>query len=59
VVRRIVATDLGIATLGRDDKIVIPALVEALKDVDPLVRANAGESLKKLDPEAAIKAGVK
>jgi HEAT repeat protein len=37
----------------------IPALIEALKDADAGVRAAAARALKKIDPQAAKKAGVK
>jgi hypothetical protein len=37
----------------------IPALIGALKDADAGVRATAARSLKKIDPQAAKKAGVK
>jgi hypothetical protein len=37
----------------------IGPLTEALKDADPLVRESAAETLKKIDPDAAVKAGIK
>jgi HEAT repeat protein len=43
----------------RDDKAVLDALVASRSGNDPLVRSWAGDALKKLDPEAAVKAGVK
>ena len=39
-------------------EVVVPALISALKDTDPQVRRAAAEALKKVDPEAAKKAGV-
>ena len=40
-------------------KSAVPALMQAMKDADPDVRLAAGATLKKIDPEAAAKAGVK
>jgi hypothetical protein len=37
----------------------IPSLVQALNDADPDVRQSAGRTLRRIDPEAATKAGVK
>ena len=37
----------------------MPSLIEALKDVNQDVRRSAEEALKKIDPEAAAKAGLK
>jgi len=41
------------------DRLSVPALLEALNDPDEHVRKCAAEALKKIDPEAAAKAGVK
>jgi HEAT repeat protein len=38
---------------------VVPALIQALKDPDSQVRRAAAEALKKVDPEAAKKAGLR
>lgn len=40
-------------------KAAVPSLIEALKDAEPNVKLSAGETLRKIDPEAAVKAGVK
>ena len=37
----------------------VPALIAAMKDADPGVRAAAALALKRIDPQAAKKAGVK
>jgi HEAT repeat protein len=38
---------------------VPPALVNALKDPDPLVRKAAAQALRWIDPDAAARAGVR
>ena len=38
---------------------VVPALLDTLKDEVPAVREAAAEALRKIDPEAAAKVGVK
>ena len=53
---RVAFTLLG---LGRGDKAVTAAMVEALNDNHSQVRAFAADALKQLDPEAAARAGVK
>lgn len=56
-VRRDAANTLG--EIGPDAVSVVPALVKVFKeDKEELVRESTGESLKKIDPEAAKKAGV-
>jgi len=40
-------------------KAAVPSLIEALKDAETNVKSSAGETLRKIDPEAAVKAGVK
>jgi HEAT repeat protein len=40
-------------------KTLVPMLVETMKDQSEIVRAEAGNMLKDIDPEAAAKAGVK
>jgi HEAT repeat protein len=44
---------------GRNAKPAVPALLDALKDRDKLVRETAAQSLKHIDPDAAAKAGIK
>jgi HEAT repeat protein len=44
---------------GTNAEPYVPALISLLKDPDNLVRERAGMALKKIDPEAAAKAGVK
>lgn len=48
-----------LGTLGKDAKEAVPGLVEALRDGDKEVREQAASALKKIDPDAAKKAGVK
>ncbi len=55
-VRRRAAEVLG--SLGAEAKAAAPALAETVKDPDEAVRRAAGEALKKIDPDAAKKAGV-
>ncbi len=45
--------------IGNRAEATVPALLTALADSDEHVRKNAAEALKKIDPEAAAKAGVK
>ena len=49
----------ALAAIGPSAKAATPALIEALKDRDKSARARAAEALKKIDSEAAKKAGVK
>jgi HEAT repeat protein len=56
-VRRIAAGTLG--TYGEEAKSATHALTQALHDREPSVRKVAAQSLKKIDPAAASKAGVK
>jgi HEAT repeat protein len=44
--------------LGEKAKPAVPALVELLKSEDAYVRSAASAALKRIDPEAATKAGV-
>lgn len=48
-----------LALLGPEAKQSEPALLKALKDPDTDVAARAGEALKRIDPAAAARAGVK
>lgn len=56
-VRRVSASLLG--KVGKDAKDSIPTLLEALKDTDTNLRFYSAEALRKIDPEAAKKAGLK
>ena len=56
-VRRWCAESLGV--FRADAKAAFDDLVRALKDEDATVRKAAAEALKKIDPEAAAKAGIK
>jgi hypothetical protein len=61
-VRRASAEALGLYTgppYAAEAKAAVPALMQAMKDADPDVRQAAGTTLKKIDPEAAAKAGIK
>jgi HEAT repeat protein len=49
----------ALSNLGKGDKTATAALTEALKDKASPVRAWATNALRKIDPEAAAKAGVK
>ena len=40
-------------------KAAVPSLMDALKDAEPGVRLSAGQTLRIIDPEAAMKGGVK
>ena len=53
------AAIIALARIGRDDQRVKEALVEALKDLDLAVSESAGYALQWIDPEAAVKAGLK
>jgi hypothetical protein len=55
-VRRL--SSLALARIGPEARPAVPVLIEALKDRDDRVRA-AAAALKKIDPEAAKKAGIK
>jgi HEAT repeats len=48
-----------LADIGKGDKTVTEALVKALNDPSVLVRWDAADALKRLDPEAAARAGIK
>jgi hypothetical protein len=50
---------LGLGEWGTNAERALPALVSSLSDPNINVRATATNSLKKIDPEAAAKAGVK
>ena len=54
--RNMILITLG--EMGDKAKDAVPAVVASLQDDDEYVRAAAAEALKKLDPEAARKAGV-
>jgi HEAT repeat protein len=56
-VRSLAAQSLGY--YQAEAKCGVPALTELLRDRSALVREIAGNSLRKIDPEAAAKAGVK
>ena len=49
----------SLGEIGPDAKSAVPALIESLKDPSLEVRDMAGASLKKIDPAAAAKQGVK
>jgi HEAT repeat protein len=49
----------ALGNVGPDAKEASAALVTALKDADPVVRQRAAAALKRVDPAAAEKAGVK
>jgi HEAT repeat protein len=55
-VRNRVADILG--RMGPVAKQAVPGLVAALEDPTPLVRTTAAKALKRIDPDAAKKAGV-
>jgi HEAT repeat protein len=59
--REVETRKAAIATLTEmnpeEAKMAVPELIEALQDPDATVRASAAEALKKIDPEAAAKAG--
>jgi HEAT repeat protein len=44
---------------GGDANAAVPQLLEALKDPNYSIRNSATNALKKIDPEAAAKAGIK
>jgi hypothetical protein len=48
-----------LGNLGADAKHAIPAILPLLSDTDSSIRVAATNALKKIDPEAAAKAGVK
>jgi HEAT repeat protein len=56
-IRRTAAGTLG--SFGKEAISAVPALTLALRDREPSVRKSAGLALKKIDPAAATKAGVK
>ncbi len=47
--------------LDKDEKrtLYVPALIKSLNTPNPTIRANAGMFLKRIDPEAAARAGIK
>jgi HEAT repeat protein len=49
----------GLQNFGATAKSAVSALVQSLEDRDPVARAQAEGALKKIDPEAAAKAGVR
>jgi HEAT repeat protein len=49
----------ALGQFGPAAKEAVPALTEALKDVNPKVRQEAAQALKIVDPEAARKVGIK
>jgi HEAT repeat protein len=49
----------GLGNFGPNAQQAIPALLQLLSDLDVAVRFTATNALKKIDPEAAAKAGVK
>jgi hypothetical protein len=55
--RRIAAED-ALGNFGADANAAVPSLVELLKDEQP-PRSFAAEALRRIDPGAAAKAGVK
>jgi hypothetical protein len=57
VVRDWAAAALG--RLGEGDRLAVAALTEALKDANPSVRGHATNALLTIDPEAAMREGVK
>ena len=56
--RRIV-TIKYLGLIGNKARAAVPIIITALTDNEELVREAAAEALKKIDPEAAAKAGVK
>jgi HEAT repeat protein len=48
-----------LAEFGREARAAVPALVTALRDLDPGVREAVADALKKIDPAAAAKAGLR
>jgi HEAT repeat protein len=57
VVRAAAASAL--AGIGSGARSALPALIEALRDHDPIVQQAAADALARIDPAAAVKAGVK
>jgi hypothetical protein len=53
------STISSLELFGSDAKPAVSALVQSLNDQNPLVRKLAQSALKKIDPEAAAKAGLK
>lgn len=61
-VRRASADALALYTYGPYTSVAksaIPPLTKALTDPDPAIRQSAANTLKKIDPDAAAKAGIK
>ena len=48
----------ALARIGVKAQAAVPTLLDALKDTDPVIRYWAADTLKKIDPDAAKKAGV-
>jgi HEAT repeat protein len=57
VVRTFVPTALG--GIGPAAQAAVPSLLDALEDEDLSLRSGAAEALKKIDPQAAAKAGIR
>lgn len=53
------ATLMALGKFGADAKEAIPAILPLLSDNDRIIRIDATNTLKTIDPEAATKAGVK
>jgi HEAT repeat protein len=49
----------ALGRFGPEAKAAVPLLIACLANKDPIIRRSAGESLKQIDAEAAVKAGVK
>jgi HEAT repeat protein len=58
LMNRITAVN-ALASYGPDAKAAVPQLMELLKNENVSIAAEAATSLKAIDPEAAVKAGVK
>jgi HEAT repeat protein len=50
---------LALGKFGAEAREAVPALTAALRDGDRKVRTAAGKALKKIDPPAASKAGIR
>lgn len=53
------STMYALGRIGPEAKPAVPALLEMLQDKDEYYRFAAGHALKKIDPDAAVKAGVR
>jgi len=49
----------SLARIGQGDSNVARALIDTLRDAEPMLRMEATNYLKAIDPQAAAKAGVK